>query len=190
MTAAAGCARTRTGISTRSSRTRPGTSAPASPTCCRSNFSIWSAVISIPAASSSTTRPIPIACSAPAAWPLRMARASPITWWCRRRRSPGISSAGGAHWQSYRIDGRPVFDPARDQDRAELDRLASWQSKPRARRSAQRWTGRSSPVPTSSRARPASGRHRRQHGQRVAAFPRPGVAGRTTQIRFAASAPS
>ena len=29
---------------------------------------------------------------------------------------------------SYRIDGRPVFDPARDQDRAELDRLVSWQS--------------------------------------------------------------
>ena len=29
---------------------------------------------------------------------------------------------------SYRIDGRPVFDPARDEDRAELDRLVSWQS--------------------------------------------------------------
>jgi spermidine synthase len=29
---------------------------------------------------------------------------------------------------SYRIDGRPVFDPARDQDRAELGRLVSWQS--------------------------------------------------------------
>jgi spermidine synthase len=29
---------------------------------------------------------------------------------------------------SYRIDGRPVFDLARDQDRAELDRLVSWQS--------------------------------------------------------------
>ena len=35
-------------------------------------------------------------------------------------------------WQrilaSYRIDGQPVFDLARDQDRAELDRLTSWQS--------------------------------------------------------------
>ena len=27
---------------------------------------------------------------------------------------------------SYRIDGRPVFDPARDQDRATLDRFESW----------------------------------------------------------------
>jgi spermidine synthase len=29
--------------------------------------------------------------------------------------------------EAYRIDGRPVFDPARQQDRAELDLLASWQ---------------------------------------------------------------
>ena len=36
------------------------------------------------------------ACSAPAASPSLKARASPITWWCRRRRSPGISRAGGA----------------------------------------------------------------------------------------------
>jgi spermidine synthase len=27
---------------------------------------------------------------------------------------------------SYRIDGRPVLDPARDEDRAELDQLVSW----------------------------------------------------------------
>jgi spermidine synthase len=29
--------------------------------------------------------------------------------------------------EGYHIDGRPVFDPARQQDRAELDQLASWQ---------------------------------------------------------------
>ena len=51
---------------------------------------------SIRAASSSTTPPAPTACSAPAVSPSRMARASPTTWWCRRRRSPGISRAGGA----------------------------------------------------------------------------------------------
>jgi spermidine synthase len=30
--------------------------------------------------------------------------------------------------ESYRIDGRPVLDPARDQDRAALDRLMSWET--------------------------------------------------------------
>jgi spermidine synthase len=30
--------------------------------------------------------------------------------------------------ESYRIDGRPMLDPARDEDRAELDRLGSWEA--------------------------------------------------------------
>jgi hypothetical protein len=30
--------------------------------------------------------------------------------------------------EAYRIDGRPVFDPARGEDRAELDRLQSWET--------------------------------------------------------------
>jgi spermidine synthase len=30
--------------------------------------------------------------------------------------------------ESYRIDGRPVLDPAREEDRVELDRLASWKA--------------------------------------------------------------
>ena len=30
--------------------------------------------------------------------------------------------------ESYRIDGRPMLDPARDEDRAELDRLSSWEA--------------------------------------------------------------
>lgn len=29
---------------------------------------------------------------------------------------------------AYRIDGRPILDPARDQDRAELERFASWKA--------------------------------------------------------------
>jgi spermidine synthase len=30
--------------------------------------------------------------------------------------------------EAYRIDGRPVFDPSRGEDRAELDRLQSWEA--------------------------------------------------------------
>jgi spermidine synthase len=44
---------------------------------------------------SSTTPPIPTAYSARHVSSLRMARASPTTWWFRMRRSPGISGVGG-----------------------------------------------------------------------------------------------
>ncbi|MBV9426665.1 MAG: hypothetical protein JO084_02925 [Bradyrhizobiaceae bacterium] len=30
--------------------------------------------------------------------------------------------------EAYRIDGKPVFDPSRGEDRMELDRLISWQA--------------------------------------------------------------
>jgi spermidine synthase len=28
---------------------------------------------------------------------------------------------------SYRIDGRPIFDPTRNEDRAQIDQLVSWE---------------------------------------------------------------
>ena len=57
MTAAAGSVITPRCASMRSSRTRPGISAPTSPTCSRWSFSNSSSSTSIPAACSSTTRP-------------------------------------------------------------------------------------------------------------------------------------
>lgn len=43
---------------------------------------------------------------------------SPIAWGFQRWRRT---------LASYRIDGRPIFDPAREQDRAELDGYVAWQ---------------------------------------------------------------
>ena len=107
MTAADGSAITPKRVSMRSSPTRPGISAPTSPTCSRWSFSSSSSSTSIPAACSSTTRPIPAARSGRLAPRFPTGRDSSITWWFRKRRSPGISRAGGRCWRTTGSTARP-----------------------------------------------------------------------------------
>ena len=78
--------------------------------------------------------------------------------------------------EAYKIDGRAVFDPARNADRAELDLLMTWQEGLAPTSQARPGPAdRALPCPPRPHRR-QEGRDRRQHGQRVAVFPRPGLA--------------
>jgi len=80
-----------------------------------------------------TTRPIPLASSAPPASPLPTERASSTTW---------VVSDLPIRWdfarwrktlEAYRIDRRPVFDTSRSIDRSELEQLQAWETSLTAR---------------------------------------------------------
>ena len=80
--------------------------------------------------------------------------------------------------EAYRIDGRPTLNLAQPLDRSVLEQLMSWETNlvlgAEERRDRPIESCRVHPRPH----RRQEYRHRRQHGQRVAEFPRAGVRGR------------
>ena len=143
-------------------------------------------IISTRAASSSTTPPIPLASSAPAASPSpygarftnhMVVSPTPIAWdFARWRRT----------LEAYRIDGRRMFDPARERRPRAARPPDVHGSKPH-RQGGPHDERPIEPCPDIL-ARTAGKQidHRRQYGQRVALFPRTGMTLRSASAPAAA----